>query len=187
VTTEHVPDWFGRVIGVLAEGWSKRLTETQVRLYWQGLKDLTPEQIKAGSSRALKESDFFPSVAFIRRCTEGSAEDAVVLAWAKARRSAADVGAYATVMFEDGAIGTAIEAAFGSWAEFCGAEEGPELYVRRQEFLAAYRAARARPPAPRTLRGLCEVGGTLGQKSLVAHVQEDGTATFAPQTALTRR
>lgn len=186
---EDVPDWFGKIVGHLAEGYSKKLTETQVRLYWQALKDLTPDQVRGAAARAVRESEFFPSVAFLRKCVGGSVDDHVTLAWVTARRAAADVGTYATVVFDDGAIATAIELVFGTWDEFCRMEDGPELHTRRQEFLAAYRTARAVQPqaVPRTLRGLCEVAGTIGAASLFGRVLADGSMLLGPMTALERR
>lgn len=186
---EDVPDWFGRIVGHLAEGYSKKLTEAQVRLYWAALKDLTPEQVRHAAGRAVRESEFFPSVAFLRKCVGGSVDDQVTLAWATARRAAADVGAYATVAFDDGAIATAIEMVFGTWDAFCRMEEGPELHARRQEFLAAYRTARAVQPkaVPRTLRGLCEVAGTVGPTSLFGRVLADGSTLLLPMNAAQRR
>ncbi|HET9024319.1 MAG TPA: hypothetical protein VFN64_07075 [Burkholderiaceae bacterium] len=178
MAVDDVDPAFAALMVKLAEAWGAKLTEHRIRVYARALSDLTMEQLKVACGRAVKESEFFPSVALLRQCADMSVEDAAILGWAAARRAAEDLGAYVSVTFEDGAIATALEAAFGGWSAFCEAEEGPALHARRQEFLAAYRAARRQRAKPRRLAGWLEAGGASQPpaRSLTGVVRRDGRA-----------
>jgi len=154
--------------------------------YGYGLADFTVAEIRAAVKRALDAgalSPYFPSLPELRRIVAGSADDAVLLAWAAFRRAADDVGAWASVEIVDAAAAEALVAVFGSWPAFCAEEEGPTLGQRRAEFAAAYRAARRAlgPRAPsRRLPGLCEARGTYhGGPGVVRGVIDVGGAVKA--------
>jgi hypothetical protein len=163
----HVTDEFAKLMVQLASAYaamSGKLSEPMIRVYAVGLGDLSIDQLKAAMGIVLRESVFWPSVADIRKAALGSADDAGVLAWMALRRAAAEVGSWASLTVEDGAAAHALDATFASWPEFCRLEEGPEMHTRRQEFLAAYRAARGRTRGTKLL-GLCELLGPVSQES----------------------
>lgn len=160
-----VPEWFAALMVTLAESWGAKLTEARIRLYAAALADVPEPQLRLAAERAVRESAFFPTVAYLRQCVGLSPEDAGVLAWASLRAAAAAHGAYASLTVADGAAAEALEVACGSWPAFCALEEGPALHTRRAEFLAAYRALRGRVPA-RRLAGLCETTGHYSPRSI---------------------
>lgn len=160
----HVTDEFAKLMVQLSSAYasmSGKLSEAMIRVYAVGLGDLTYEQVRTAVGVLLRESTFWPSVADIRRIALGGSEDAAILAWVGLRRAAEEVGSWVSLEAEDGAVAEALAAVFGSWPEFCRLVEGPELHVRRQEFLAAYRAARSRSRGPARIAGLCESTGQL--------------------------
>lgn len=177
---------FAALMVALAEAYpSARLRESTVRMYAQQLADLSLDQVKAAMAAAIRDSEFFPTVAFIRKQVLGSADDAALVAWSAFANAAISAGAYSSVEIEDGCAAEALVVVFGSWAEFCETPDGPQLALKRQEFLAAYRTARRSPQAPRRLPGLCEATGRYPSGLLAPHVW---TATItATGSVLARR
>lgn len=158
-----VAPWFAAVMVETAEAAGIRLTETRIRIYALDLEDLPPDAIVAAFRRVRREgSGFFPSVAEIRRQVEGTPDDRALLAWTALERAVGLVGAYQSLDVADTAAAEALVTVFGTWPAFCAHEAGPELLVKRQAFLAAYRAARARErdAGPRRLIGLHEASGS---------------------------
>lgn len=145
---------FAGLMVQLAGAWSVRLDEVRIRVYARALHDVTLDELRRVCGQAIRECRYFPSVAELRAFVVPSGEDAGLLAWTALGRAAAEAGAYACVIFEDGAIAEALETVFGSWGGFCAQEEGPALGARRQEFLAAYRVARHRQRGERRLTGV---------------------------------
>lgn len=156
---------FAELMARLAAPFDKRLTEALIRSYARALGDLPFEAVVEAAQRAVLESVWFPSIALLRGYAVGTPEDAAVLAWMHLRLAASAVGAYSEMQCENGLVAEALEQVFGGWPQFC--EQCDESYggwgIKRQEFLAAYRTARAGHhdvPTPRTLPGLC--GNTEG-------------------------
>lgn len=151
---------FAELMTRLAAPYDKRLSEALIRSYARALGDLSFEAVVQAANRAVLESPWFPTVALLRSYALGSPEDAAVLAWARLWDAASAVGAYRALDVEDGWAALALEVVFGGWPQFCERcdEADGGWGIRRQEFLAAYRAARVRHPLPlppRTLPGLC--------------------------------
>lgn len=160
--------WFGLLFMETAEGIGIKVSESRVRVYASDLSDLQARDVIEAMRRARKEgSGFFPSIAEVRRGIVASPDDAALLAWNSLERSASDIGAWESVTFNDAATAEALEQTFGTWPEFCQMEIGPELALKRQQFLAAYRDARRRLPTtapPRTMSGLLAgTGNYAGQ------------------------
>lgn len=153
---------FAQMMVMLAEALGAKITEQRIRIYANLLSDVAMPDLQAAFRRAANERDsgFFPSPGELRRYIDGSEQDAGLLAWAGLWRMASDVGGYSSVEIADGAAAAALETVFGSWVAFCEqAEEGPTMHVRRQEFMAAYRAARRKSMPSKRLPGLCERSG----------------------------
>lgn len=153
---------FANLMVMLGEAYpSIRLREGTVRVYDAALRDLPIGALRSAVSRAVQESQFFPTVALIRSLAVGTADDAALLAWSALERAAQKVGAWQSLVVEDHRAAQALLDTFGSWPAFCATVEGPALALKRQEFLAAFRQAgrtRAMLPATR-LAGQCEVSG----------------------------
>lgn len=178
-----VADWFGAILFETAEAYGTKLTEARVRVYAADLAEFTPQQIVDAMRRARKESPFFPQVSEVRKHIVGSAEDGALLAWSSLLRAAAEVGAYRSLEVADAAAGAALLRTFyGGWPELCRTVDGPALAIKRQEFMAAYRAARRDLPSgaqPIRVAGELEASGGYERMpaSWTARLLSDGTVT----------
>lgn len=149
-----VSDEFMAVMTMLGVAFRVEASAHRISLYADQLSDLSIEQLKVAASRAVQECKFFPTVAELRRFVFGAVEDRALVAWAGLMQASSRVGAYRSVRVEDGAAAMALSVVFGSWPEFCAAEDGPSLAMARQEFLAAYRQfSLSGMTAPRVLMG----------------------------------
>lgn len=145
----------------LAEYLGVRVDESIYRGHAKLLGDIPFDQLRVACTRTAQRHKYrtFPTAADIRSYIETRVEDAALIAWAALDQAARSAGAWSSVVVEDPAAAEALVLVFGDWPRFCAYEEGPALAQRRQEFLAAYRVAQARPrtTAPVTLAGLCGV------------------------------
>lgn len=158
----NVAEWFGHVIFETAEAYGLKLTESRVRIYAADLGEFEATQVIAAFRRHRKEGKFFPTVAELRAQMVATPDDRALLAWNAMEQAAVRVGAYQSIEFEDPAAARALTMVFGSWPQWCQQETGPELLVKRQQFLAAYREVRRQEAAgatPIRLSGLLEAGG----------------------------
>lgn len=159
----NVAEWFGEVIFETAEACGIKITEARVRVYAADLGDLEPQDITAAFRRCRREgSGFFPSVAEVRRQVVATPDDRALLAWNALEQAAASIGAYQSIEFEDPVAAAALVQVFGSWPQWCGMEAGPELALKRQQYLAAYRDLLRQETAgtdPVRLSGLLEATG----------------------------
>jgi hypothetical protein len=162
----NVSEWFGRIILEAAEACGTKLTEARIRIYAADLADLPADQVIAAFRRVRREgSGFFPSVAEIRRQLMPTPDDEALLAWTSMETAAMKIGAYQSIEFEDAVAAASMLQVFGSWPNWCAQEPGPELALKRQQYLAAYRDLRRQEQAseilnvePTRLRGLLEGG-----------------------------
>lgn len=142
-TRNNVREWFAKVVFETAEACGIKITEARVRIYAADLGDLTAEQVTQAFRTCRREgSGFFPSIAELRRQVVATPDDRALLAWNAMEQAAAKVGAYQSVEFDDPVAAAALLQVFGSWSNWCQQETGPELLVKRQQFLAAYRDIR---------------------------------------------
>jgi hypothetical protein len=149
----------------LASAWDAAPSQERVRAYAKALNDVPRERLLAAFAACMKEYRMFPSIADVLRHVTPGADDEALLAWTGLCRAVERAGAWASVVVEDGAAAQALLDVFGSWPSFCGIDDGPELALKRQQFLAAYRQARrAVGRAPRRLEGRCEAAsGNAGE------------------------
>lgn len=159
----NVREWFAKIVFEAAEAHGIKLTEARIRVYAADLGDLEPTQVVDAFRTCRRDgSGFFPSVAELRRQVVATPDDRALLAWNAMEQAASKIGAYQSVEFEDTAAARALTMVFGSWPSWCQQEIGPELLVKRQQFLAAYRDVRRQEAAsaePIRLSGLLEAGG----------------------------
>lgn len=135
------PEEAGALLVKLAAAYGSKLSEERSAVYLRALADVPVKQLGRACAQAVRESEFFPTVARLRELALGEGNDEAVLAWVQLRAMAEEVGAYRAVTLS-GAAGVALEVVFGGWPEFCAFDDGPALAQRRTEFLAAHRAAR---------------------------------------------
>lgn len=159
MATESSRDAFAKAILALAEAYGITLTEVRVKVYRRALADLSTQQILHACGSALKECQFFPTVAQLRQHAGASGDDVGLLAWAQLSDLASGTGAYGAVVLDE-ATAQALLDVFGSWPEYCEMEDGPQMAIKRQEFLAAHRRARreVRGQNMRELPGWVETG-----------------------------
>jgi hypothetical protein len=135
----------GHMLVVLGGAFGRELTDVQARVYMTALASADPGALAAVTERAVRECRFFPTVSELVALLDGfDAADGPVLVWMELRQAAGSVGQYRGIEFDDVAAAVAFEEVFGDWPSFCALDEGPALAQRRQEFMAAYRRARAR-------------------------------------------
>ncbi len=149
--------WFAKLMVLAAEVTGTVLTEARIRGYAQLLDDCDDQALTEAFRACLQEgSSRFPNVPDLRAaCGVPPLHERAVLMWGALLRTAADAGCYLSVQFADGRAAAAVEAIWGSWPAACQElGDGPQAAIRRQEFLAQYKAARTAPP--KRLHGLCE-------------------------------
>lgn len=163
----NVVAWFATAIFETAEAFGTKLTEARVRVYAADLDDLPQEQVVQALRTCRREgSGFFPSVAEVRRQCVATPDDRALLAWNAMEQAASKVGAYQSVEFGDPVAAMALLQVFGSWPAWCEMEQGPELALKRQQFMALYRDIRRHGTAgtaPIRLHGQLEGAGNYKQ------------------------
>lgn len=179
---------FARAVIQLAEAWGARLTEDRIRVYAQALGHVEWDPLQRAFGACVAECRTFPTVAEILRFAQPSADDAALLAWAALSRAVEKFGSYMSIEIDDPAAAQAVADVFGSWPNLCSYDDGPGLALKRQEFLAAYRAARrsGRSGLVR-LKGICEQSGTYSRTEAVHFgriLLAQGTSTCVRETRL---
>src|SRR5262245_36801481 len=101
---------------VLAETFGETLTPPRIEGYARALADLGIEEIAEAISLAARSCRFFPKPAELRELIEGTPSDIAAEAWAALLNAYHKAGFWTSVLFQDGAIATAVEECFGTWA-----------------------------------------------------------------------
>lgn len=137
------------------------LSDNALKIYFNGLKHLTIEQVRDGLSAHVGNPDngqFMPKVADVLRGAVGDSESLADAAWAKVRRAIEDVGRYASVAFDDALIHVVVQM-MGGWTWLCDCESYEDLTWRGKDFVRIYRGfvGKPLPEYPRYLPGIAEV------------------------------
>jgi hypothetical protein len=119
-------------------------------------------------------------------------DDRALLAWNSMEQAAAKVGAYQSILFADASAAQALLHVFGSWPNWCQQEAGPELALKRQQFLAVYREIRRTGAAgskPVRLSGGLESAGNYKQLPGLAagHITAGGDVEQVTEGAIAQR
>ncbi len=141
MATENVDREFAARLGKTAEAYGIVLTPMRIRIYARALADLTKEEFTRAIGSAVRQCKFFPTVADIRAAVEAPVQDRALMAWSWLQRKAEDIGIYQTLECDDPALVHALEDVFGAWPAYCEMKDGPAMAMKRQEFLASYKAA----------------------------------------------
>jgi hypothetical protein len=146
---------FLKLCALLSQAFERPMDEALSKIYFEGLKDFSVDQVSAAVNQAVRTKTFLPKVAELRQLVEGAAEDRASQAWAAFLDAAAD-GGQASIYFADRAAAAAMDAVFGGWVQACrllsagwvtdrGANEGgcsDEMLAHYQKsFLRQYVAA----------------------------------------------
>jgi len=154
---------FARVMLGVAEVYDKPLSDEKLNLYWSALSSLSIEEVKAGLTNHMKNTDDFggcryPLPADIIRGVAGSLVDRAATAWSKVLTAMRSTGRYATVAFDDPIIHAVIRE-MGGWIDACGITED-EIPFRGKDFMTRYRGYSQRGGAadyPASLPGIEQI------------------------------
>lgn len=171
---------FGEVIGVMAVTYRQEATTPFLRAYWLGLSDLTMDQIRRGTTRALQTLKFMPTPAEIREMSgELNKADRAAHAWSEFERAVVAHGGYKSVTFDDPLINATVRA-LGGWMRCCNLPcEEFDKWLRK-DFIGHYTAFCSQLPGDDAMRPLvgshCKENGILGHDHRSNRVVQIGTS-----------
>jgi len=166
-------DCFVDIIQAVSEQYGKRLSDSVLALYWQGLQDFELIAVRDALGRHLRNTDtgqFMPKIADIIKMLQGSSLDSALNAWAKVDRALRQVGPYETVVFDDPLIHRVLHD-MGGWM-MLGQKTDDEWPFVAREFEQRYRGFKSRNERfeyPAKLIGVSE-----------AHNSKEGHKTAQP-------
>lgn len=166
-------DGFVDIIQAVSEQYGKRLSDSVLALYWQGLQGYDLAAVREALGRHLRNTDtgqFMPKIADIIRMLQGSSLDSALSAWAKVDRAIRQVGPHDSVVFDDPLIHRVLHD-MGGWIGLGQKTDEDWPFVAR-EFENRYRGFKARNETvdyPATLIGIAQ-----------AHNQKEGKEIIAP-------
>ena len=137
---------FAEIMATIGSAFSKPLTDIQLDIYFDCLKDYSIEDLTFAAKWILKNRTItgtFPLISEFVQAIEnrdGKPEEKAELAWRILVKTIEDHGYYQTVQFQDGAIGEAVKA-LGGWMRISG--DDPDWYEdqlkwRKKEFVNLY-------------------------------------------------
>ena len=157
---------FGIVFGMMAEYFGVAPSEGVTEIYYELLRDLSIGDFKK-ACQILMESRVFnglPKVVEIKEVIYGRPEELAILAYQKLLETIKKVGPWDTVIFEDGAIGKAVEA-MGGW-EAVNDILLDEWKFRRKEFESLYiiNLKRGNTDPVKLFGAFDRINGAMGQQ-----------------------
>lgn len=136
---------FAALITGCAEYYGKPVSAAVIGLYWKGLErfDFDAVQSAIWAHMASPENgQYMPKIADVVRLTEGSSEDAAMLAWTKVDKAVRSIGPYQDVVFDDPIIHRVL-VEMGGWISL-GEKNEKDWPFFAKEFQTRYRAYRMR-------------------------------------------
>lgn len=136
------------------------LSDNALKIYFNGLKHLTIEQVRDGLSAHVGNPDngqFMPKVADILRGAVGDGESLADAAWARVYAAIGNEGGYQSVGFDDPLIHVVVQM-MGGWVKLC-AMDNEAIKWAGKDFVRMYRGfvGKPLPEYPRYLPGLAEI------------------------------
>lgn len=119
-----------------------------IGVWWQACQGVELADVRRALTAHAMDPDrgqFAPKPADIVRMLRGTSADRSLIAWGKVLDAMQRVGAYRTVVFDDGAIHAAITD-MGGWPAVCRSN-ADELQFTQKRFCDLHRAYSARPDA----------------------------------------
>jgi hypothetical protein len=161
-----------RFAGLLTDalGFYRRdLSKFALSIWWEACQSFDFEQVaKAITAHAMdpENGQFAPMPADIVRQLQGTHTDRSLIAWGKVFEAIQRVGAYQSVVFDDGAIHAAIED-MGGWTKLCRSNTDELPHVQRR-FVETYKAYARRPDIafPPKLIGAHEAENSLAGRRI---------------------
>lgn len=142
---------FVEMITGLAEALGGEMSVAKLSIYEKALSRFSDEQIEAAVNLAGATLKFFPKPVELIELIEGKREDQAVLAWETLLDTMQRVGAYASVLFEDGRIAKTVNL-LGGWQQICQTPEA-NLKFLRLDFLKIF-ASLSPDTVPEILDGI---------------------------------
>ena len=138
MNNDHKAEFMKEIV-IMAELFSKDLTESLMELYWQALSDMSLDGYKKAINKITQTSTFFPKPVDFRNALAGDTDTKAVIAWEKVMRAKSSVGSYGSVRFDDPLIHSVISM-MGGWVAVCRMEEFDSEKWQRIEFEKSYKA-----------------------------------------------
>lgn len=141
--TDH--EAFAALLGDAMAFYRQNVSNFAMGVWWQACEAFSLEQVtKALSAHAMdpERGQFPPKPADIVRVLQGTRTDRSLVAWGKVLDAMQRVGAYASVVFDEGVIHAVVED-LGGWPAICRGELKDLPHVERR-FCESYRAYAAR-------------------------------------------
>lgn len=157
---EHARE-FGIMLLGLAEIYNRTLSEASVTLYYNALKQYDFEDVNNAINIIVRQSRFMPSISEIIDIIENKqTPDALAeQAYNKLIRARKEVGAYASIVFDDPIIHRIIEQ-HGGWPAVCAMTKDDEQFTAfKKNFIQEYKAFMhdKNYKYPKELAGICDI------------------------------
>lgn len=145
----------------------RNVSDFALSVWWEACQPFDFEQVsKALTAHAMdpERGQFAPMPADIVKQLQGTSTDRSLIAWGKVLDAIQRVGAYQSVVFDDGAIHASIED-MGGWMALCRSQTDDLPHLQRR-FTETYRAYARRPDIsyPPRLLGEFEINNSLTGK-----------------------
>jgi hypothetical protein len=138
---------FTVAIQALAVAFGRESETPLFEAYWQGLHDLTLQQVNKAAMAAMRQCRFMPKPVELRELAGCMTNEVRSLrAWAAVLDAIPAVGSYQSVNFSDPLTNLAVRLT-GGWRHLCGLSS-KELGFARRVFEAHYQGLLVHPPAP---------------------------------------
>lgn len=137
---------FTTCLTAVAELYSKEVSQGAMLMWWKALARFEIEQVEKAFDAAIQRADggqFMPKPADLIKAMEGTQTDRSLIAWGKVLDAIQRVGAYKSVVFDDGIIHAVIED-LGGWMAVCRGNID-ELPFLQSRFAKSYQAYAGRP------------------------------------------
>jgi len=147
---------FLKSIKLLEDTFDKKISKTKINIYWSRLKEYDNNKCKKAILQCIDQSEYFPTIATIKKIIDGGQEDEAELAWIELKNKIIEVGYYRSVKFEKyPAIGLVVES-LGGWEYLCNMKISDETWVKK-EFIKLYPILKKQEKYPEYLPGYCEI------------------------------
>lgn len=131
---------FAEAVAALAVTFGKECDKPMLRGYWMGLEDVPIDNVRLACRRALRECEYMPTVAQLRKMAGAvSDSDRALLAWSQFSQAVSGIGGYKSVDFDDPIINATVRH-LGGWVRCCDLTETEFDTWLRKDFLRVYEA-----------------------------------------------
>lgn len=170
---------FGALISDALAFYGQTVSAFALTVWWASCQPFELEQVSSaltGHAMDPERGQFPPKPADLVRVLQGTQTDRALIAWGKVFEAMQRVGAWQSVVFDDGLIHAVVED-IGGWVTLCRSTTDELPFVQRR-FSDAYRAYARRPSTtfPGRLPGVAELenrtsGHPTAPPMLIGHVE----------------